>query len=478
MGAGIGYLADIYRRIVNYGADPDWSFDKRRVYRQLNQFNLFLCFISVSAWPIALVFGIYLGFAVQVAGFILYLLSSILIAKKDIDKAKTLSIITFEIHMFLVSLFAILPTRSGMIPWYSPVFISYMLFPLTAALFDKSVLRHGTVAILQIIALQFLGSIIYKNHSPFFPPESQDVLNLIICIYTIIMGSLVTLLVYSENHTVKNLEIERARQLEIALAELKTSKDMIEVQADELRKVNDSKDKFFSILAHDLKSPFNTVLGFSEVLKEKDIKDPEFQLYAKQIYDTALNNYNLLENLLEWTRNQMNHIRFEPEVLKLSEKVNINIDLLKLSAERKGIEIQNEIDPSVLVRADQNMINTILRNIITNAVKFTRPGGTISVNAKVIADMVEVSISDNGIGMPEDLAGSLFKIENMESRKGTSGEKGTGLGLIICKEFVEMHNGTIRVESKLNQGSTFHFTLPLASNVIHLFKTESQSSQN
>ncbi len=365
--------------------------------------------------------------------------------------------------MFLISLFAILPTTTGVLPWYSPVFASYMLYPLVAALFDKPVFKHMLLGLLQILLIQFIGGYLSKIGFPSFPFENHDILNIIVCVYTIGMASLIVYLIFNENRIVKTQEIERSKQLQLALEKVEISNELIKKQADDLFKLNDSKNKFFSIIAHDLKSPYNTVIGFSEILKDKSINDPEYYKYAKNLYDTALDNYSLLENLLEWARTQMDHIQFRPSEFAINEVIYKTINLVGVSAEKKNVVIKNEISNSIIVSADRTLVSIIIRNILTNAIKFTRPGGFVTIGYVNRGRLAEFFIKDNGIGIPEEMVKYLFKLEYIQSRKGTSSETGTGLGLILCKDFVEMHGGEIWVKSKENEGSTFYFTLPKAN---------------
>lgn len=277
------------------------------------------------------------------------------------------------------------------------------------------------------------------------------------------MSSAIVYLTVAENKNVKEHEIERSKELEKVLDEVRASREMISQQATELKELNNTKDKLFSIIAHDLKSPSGSLLGFSEMLKENLEHNTKNYEYAQNLYDAALNNYTLLENLLEWSRAQMNRIKFSPSTFTLGEVVNTNIAILSLNTEKKKIIIDNKVDNSLMVCADKNLVNVILRNIITNAVKFSFPGGKITVEAIPLEKLVEISVADTGIGIPDGILKTLFLIGNKQSRVGTNDETGTGLGLILCKEFVELHGGSIWVESEVKKGSVFHFTLPLAT---------------
>ena len=239
----------------------------------------------------------------------------------------------------------------------------------------------------------------------------------------------------------------------------------------ELKELNESKDKFFSIIAHDLRSPFNSMLGFSKLLVENfDDFDTEKKKKFIGIIDEELENtFNLIENLLLWSRSQKGVINF------ISEKLNLYLiseetkELLKQSAKNKRIKLKNKIPENIFVDADKYMISTIFRNLISNAIKFTPNNGEISINAKLTsynnAKYAEITIKDNGIGIPKKLQPQLFNIGKITSTKGTKNEKGTGLGLILCKEFIEKHGGKIWVLSEVDKGSEFKFTIPISSSI-------------
>ncbi|MEW6005751.1 MAG: PAS domain-containing sensor histidine kinase [Stygiobacter sp.] len=233
--------------------------------------------------------------------------------------------------------------------------------------------------------------------------------------------------------------------------------------ADELRILNNTKDKFFSIIAHDLRNPFITILGFTDLLLTdyKELDESEIVFYLEEMKKSAEISHNLLQNLLQWSRSQTGRIEFHPAKLNLKNLVNVNLELLQPSASNKEIVIKSEVEDS-FVMADEDMLNTIIRNLITNAIKFTPKGGMITIASKEVGKYAEVSVSDTGIGMNGDTVANLFKLDSTHSTLGTNNEAGTGLGLILCKEFVEKQGGKIWVESTLNVGSKFIFYLPLA----------------
>jgi signal transduction histidine kinase len=230
-----------------------------------------------------------------------------------------------------------------------------------------------------------------------------------------------------------------------------------------LRHLNATKDKFFSIIAHDLRSPFNSILGFSQLLSDcVHAKDYEHvEQYASIIEKSTMRTMDLLTNLLEWSRAQTGRMEFMPEYLELNGVLNNVLELLEQTAQQKSITINRDEFPSVTVYADRKLTSTILRNLLSNAIKFTHPGGEIKLTAKLTGEMLQICVSDNGIGMKKDDVKKLFRIEESYSTKGTLNEQGTGLGLLLCKEFVEKQGGKIHVESDYEKGSVFCFTLPL-----------------
>jgi signal transduction histidine kinase len=240
-------------------------------------------------------------------------------------------------------------------------------------------------------------------------------------------------------------------------------------QNEELHKLNATKDKFFSIIAHDLKSPFNSIIGFSKILidQTRQKKYDSVERYADIIHQSSNIAMELLTNLMEWSQSQTGRIEFNPEKFDLVELLHEAELLFTDMASHKSIEIRKEVPESLIVYADYEMVGTILRNLISNAVKFTKSGGYIIVSARKELHENVVSVSDTGVGIPRDKTGKLFRIDESYSTKGTQNEKGTGLGLILCREFVEKHNGRIWVESFekdpndiKSPGSIFYFTLP------------------
>jgi PAS domain S-box-containing protein len=237
----------------------------------------------------------------------------------------------------------------------------------------------------------------------------------------------------------------------------------IKLKNEELLKTNAEKDKFFSILAHDLRSPFNAFLGLTQMMEEElpVLTLDEIKSYAVSMRKSANMLFHLLETLLEWSRMQRGLISYKPETVHLFNEISAGIELVRDAASKKLIEIRQDIPDTLFIKADAPMLESVMRNLMFNAIKFTPPNGEITLAAKKISDtMVQISVSDTGIGMDQHLINKLFQLDEQTHRKGTEGEPSTGLGLIICKDFVEKHGGTIWAESKVGKGSTFYFTIP------------------
>ncbi len=258
---------------------------------------------------------------------------------------------------------------------------------------------------------------------------------------------------------------ERNVELNAKNAQLDGKNAQLDEKNAQLKEVNASKDKFFSIIAHDLRNPFSGFLGLTKIIVENiDSYDQDgLTKFVGVLHDAAKNLYSLLENLLTWARIQQGVIDYVPRPLNLHTIVRRNTDLLRPSAEQKQISLINKIEGQTIVSADDKMVDTVVRNLLSNALKFTTSGGTVTVSARPAEGHVEVAVSDTGIGISEKNIAKLFRIDAKYQRVGTADELGTGLGLILCKDFVERNNGDIGVESEVGQGATFRFTLPKPS---------------
>ena len=238
---------------------------------------------------------------------------------------------------------------------------------------------------------------------------------------------------------------------------------LIVSQNQELKELNHTKDKLFSIIGHDLGNQFNIIVGYSEVLLSdfKKLDAGKIEYHLNNINKSSIHAYELLENLLTWSQMQTNSIQFKPQPLPIHDKIKESLELMEGAYTKKNIQIKVIGKKDVSVFADVNMFSTVFRNLVSNAIKFTRENGSISISIQKKEDFCEIVVKDNGIGISEDNIRKIFRIDSNHSTLGTNGEKGTGLGLVLCKEFVEKHNGKICVESVVGKGSKFSFTLPM-----------------
>jgi PAS domain S-box-containing protein len=246
------------------------------------------------------------------------------------------------------------------------------------------------------------------------------------------------------------------------ITESKRSQAILEQSELSLRDANATKDKFFSIIAHDLKNPFNAIMGFSNLLYEDfdDFSESDKRKFIKNIWDAAESTYKLLENLLQWSRAQAGKISYQPEVVELSNIANENVAVIKPHAEGKRIKLSSDVSFNTEVFADSNMIHTVIRNLVSNAIKFTPKDGKVTISSTAAGNFERICITDTGVGISKDNIAKLFKIDEQFKTDGTDNEKGTGLGLILCKEFVEKNGGEIWAESEIGKGSRFCFTVP------------------
>ncbi len=259
----------------------------------------------------------------------------------------------------------------------------------------------------------------------------------------------------------KDLE-ESKKALEKRSGEIEALNEQLKESETGLREMNAAKDKFFSIIAHDLKSPLGAFRSTTELLHQDydDFGDEDRREFIELMNNSAKQLFELLENLLEWARSQTGRISYEPELIDVTELFVSNADIFKQAAEEKGVEIVIVPEKRVFTFADPNMINGVIRNLIANAIKFSYPDGKIKLDARDSgAEEVVISCTDTGVGMSEEDKNKLFRIDVNHTTPGTNNEKGTGLGLVVCKEFVEKNGGRIWLETKKDVGSSFFFTL-------------------
>jgi len=231
---------------------------------------------------------------------------------------------------------------------------------------------------------------------------------------------------------------------------------------EQLKELNTTKDTFFSILAHDLKNPFTSLYSISDILiaNYQNLEEKEKLMMLRNMHKSAEHIFNLLENLLTWSSSQRGSIDYSPEKFNISSLIQMNMNLHKLPAEKKGVVLATNIADDLPAYGDREMTSTVIRNLINNAVKFSNKGGTVEVKILNKKKLFEVIVSDHGVGIPAEDLKKLFRIDEKYKSVGTEGESGTGLGLVLCKEFVEKNGGEIWCKTEEGSGTEFHFTIP------------------
>jgi len=253
----------------------------------------------------------------------------------------------------------------------------------------------------------------------------------------------------------------------VSQLELRLSRNQLQEYAEQLQKLNSNKDRFFSTLAHDLKSPFNGILNLAKILQQEadDLSRADIKDIAQDIHSASEEAYKLMDNLLQWSLFETGGMRYHPVRLSLYELAVSVVSLLGAVAHQKGVYLSIASDADVVVYADRQMIYSVLQNLVTNAIKFTPPHGKVTVSIASSGSNAVVSVADTGVGMNEAQMQCIFSDNyTCPSTRGTAGESGTGLGLLLCRQFVEQNGGRMRVVSELNKGTTFSFTLPLYAN--------------
>jgi len=280
----------------------------------------------------------------------------------------------------------------------------------------------------------------------------------------------------NENNQVLRNEVEQqAKNFEVQNSEFRIQiqaqkqglEKVIEQRTRELIDLVETKEKFIRIIIHELRNPFNSILGFLGLLQKNFHKYEieKIEVFLTRVYQSASITFDLLVNLSEWLNAKNNKIPFNPELTNLSQLLNDEILTTSLLLEQKQIKLNNYIPENWCVYVDKNMVKTIFRNLITNSAKFTDLNGEISISANDKGQFVEIAIKDTGIGLSEEIIEKLFDVEGVTSLVGTASESGSGIGLLLCKEFVEIEGGKIWVESVLGEGCEFKFTLPKSSNI-------------
>lgn len=271
------------------------------------------------------------------------------------------------------------------------------------------------------------------------------------------------------SHTRKIPLYDKSKNPKVLLGCLEDITSRVEIQEalkqseKQLRETNLSKDKFISLIAHDLKNPFNILIGFSDLLIENlnDFTQEETETYLKLIQKTANQTYFLLEDILLWSQSTQNKLPYKPAQISIGKSVQEVLDLLHTSLESKEIKIEVTSTNDLTLFADDNMVKTILRNLLSNAIKFTERGGYVNISWQIEGEKGVITIADNGVGLTDEQQKRIWSLEHQHRSNGTEDEKGSGFGLLLCKEFIEKHNGTLSVSSELGKGSKFSFSIPI-----------------
>lgn len=306
--------------------------------------------------------------------------------------------------------------------------------------------------------------------------------------YTLIVAVVLIILIVIILSIFKRIQMKNKTKLEeenIRAAISTKNKELSDINQKlllsetELKKLSATKDKFFSIISHDLKSPLNSLSGLLNVMirYSHTLSKEEFMALTKKLDDSVGNVTNLLDNLLHWSRSQMGSMEFQPEEFDINKDIVETVEVLKIAAEAKKIDLTTSSTDTLPCFGDRNMIRFAIRNVLSNAIKFTLKGGKIWVESELVGSQIKVSIRDTGIGMKEEQVKRLFDTHAHFSTPGTDNEKGTGLGLILCKEFVDLNSGSLKVESTINKGSVFTFYFPAALSSSSKSATKEKVSQ-
>lgn len=263
-------------------------------------------------------------------------------------------------------------------------------------------------------------------------------------------------------------EITCRKSVLLNVTDIKNHEDELIKQNDKLNELNSQKDKFISIISHDLRSPFTTLLGFSEImLNEPDISEDERNEYLRYIHDASKNELNLINCLLDWSRLQTGRIKVEPVRLNVKQAISTAITPLTGDAVRKNIDVKIDIPPELAVNADERLFGQAIVHLVSNAIKFTPEGKDVHISANRFKEgLIEIVVRDEGMGISEENQSKLFRIDQKFSLQGTNGEKGSGFGLTLVKEIIDKHGGQVWFYSNIGEGSEFHITLPEAKNLI------------
>lgn len=361
--------------------------------------------------------------------------------------------------------------------WVSGFFSAFFFFipALLPLIFFQKARQYYSFLLLTLIIFIALTIVKYHNgiNDLFLqPPADKALLNSLLN-FTAVFGILYFIVFHFKKENLKNEEIlneknkildQQSKEIKLQRDELRQKNKKLSASAKELKELNATKDKFISILAHDLKNPFNSLFGFSELLLEnfREYDENEIEYQLKLLYQASKTTYEHLEQVLLWAKSQSGKLTIKPEKFSFNQVTHDLINEFKNQTNQKHIQINAFESEKISVTADINMFKTVMRNLITNAIKFNHQNGQVNISAEMNAQNVIVTVSDNGTGMDKDIIPKLWEIKENYTTAGTNDEPGTGFGLKLCKELIDKHHGKIWVESEVGKGSDFKFTLPLS----------------
>lgn len=439
-------LKTLLQKKLDFFIDSKWDIDKRRKYRQITGIVIFTNLIAISCLILSIYYKIYLAIILEAINILVCLYIYKLLYNKKLRLAQNFSIYYFETQLFITAI--IFSTYSTDYFVWSYALLIVITYPAIAALYDLSILKHFFIAASQIIAFQVLYYIvpeIYFSNVDLIQKNDQLLIKTISFGYLVLFNTAIVYLIYKEQAIAKERVIRYS--------------NILKIKNKNIESLNKSKDKLFSIISHDLRSPFNSIIGFSDLLIELPNLDDKQRKYSEIIQQSSKNTLTLIDNLLYWSKSQLNSIEPNFKTHKLSTIVDTVIDNLYTIALQKEITIVNNISSNITVFADSNLIQIIFRNLITNSIKFSYKNSSIEINANKCQDQfIKISIKDYGTGIVSNKIDTIFK--NNIPELGTNREKGSGLGLLLCKEFVTIHKGKIWITSEKEKGTEVCFTVP------------------
>ena len=459
---------DAINKLLYSRIPKNWSYGKRREYKLINGLVILFETIAILFIFISLNMNAYYAAAFHGIMALGYLFGYLNLFKFNTKQVRLFLLYSFIVPVFIYSLWIYYPVESSIISYYSPLIILYIVFPVIAALFELSIPKHFLITfgllVLNLLMLQYVPGSFFDV----LPMYYDKVLVILACpVFAITMVGILTNEINVKHKIYEANEKQQSEKVNLILTDLskslnklKAQKIQIELQSRELLNLNNSKDKLFSIISHDLRGPFNSILGFIDLLKINNYSKEEQVRIIHLLHESANNVYTLINNLFAWSRSQMGKIQVQPTTIDINDTMHECIQIYSIISKNKNVRISHSSINNLTVFTDPNILITVCRNILSNAIKYTHPNGVIHINIEEQNEGIKISISDNGIGIdPKDIP-SLFSYDGNISKPGTENEQGTGLGLPICNELIRKISGRIEVESTLGKGSVFHVFVP------------------